>query len=266
MPRVKVNGIQLYYEIHGEENRDWMVLIMGLGFDISGWQFQVPEFAKEYKVLVFDSRDVGRSDKPDASYSIKMMADDTVRLMDRLDIEKAHIVGSSMGGFIAQEMAINYPERVRSLSLVSTSAHYTMYLTAADIIKELKEKEVSEELIAKMNLFLGCTDSFLRNDELVKMAIDMMLNHPYPQPLEAYIRQYKACREFDARNRLHKVKAPTLVLVGNQDVALPPSYSKELAEKIPGAKLVVLDGGGHGFNFEIPDKFNKAVLDFVRKH
>lgn len=266
MPSMKVNDIELYYEIHGEDNRDWMVLIMGLGFDISGWQFQVPEFAKEYKVLVFDNRDVGRSDKSDVPYSMKTMADDTVRLMDQLGIKKAHIVGSSMGGFIAQEMAVNYSERVRSLSLVSTSAYYTMYLTLADVIKELKEKGVSEELVIKMNLLFGVTDDFLRNEELVKMVIDMMLNYPYPQPLEAYIRQHQACREFDARDKLHKISVPTMVLVGNQDVALPPSYSKELAEKIPSANLVVLDGGGHGFNFEIPDKFNKAVLDFVRKH
>ena len=265
MPRVKVNDIQLYYEVHGEKNRDWMVLIAGLGFDISAWQFQVPEFAKEYKVLVFDNRDVGRSDKPDTPYSIKMMADDTVGLMDQLGVKKAHIVGSSMGGFIAQEIAINYPERVRSLTLVSASPYYTMYLTPADVIKELKEKGM-DELVAKLNLFLGVTDNFLRNDELVKMAIDMMLNQPYPQPLEAYTRQYKACREFDARDRLHKIRVPTIVLVGNQDVALPPSYSKELAEKIPDAKLMVLDGGGHGFNFEIPEKFNDAVLNFVRKH
>jgi len=186
--------------------------------------------------------------------------------MDQLGIKKAHIVGSSMGGFIAQEMAVNYSERVRSLSLVSTSAYYTMYLTPADVIKELKEKGVSEELVIKVNLLFGLTDDFLRNEELIKMVIDMMLNYPYPQPLEAYIRQYQACREFDARSKLHKISVPTMVLVGNQDVALPPSYSKELAEKIPSAKLVVLDGGGHGFNFEIPDKFNKAVLDFVRKH
>ena len=265
MPRVKVNSIELYYEVHGEENRDWMILIMGLGIDSSGWQFQVPEFAEEYRVLVFDNRDVGRSDKPDVPCSIRTMADDTVRLMDQLGIEKAHIIGASMGGFIAQEMAINYPERVRSLTLVCTSAYYTMYLTLADVIKGLKEKGM-DELVIKLNLLLGFTDNFLRNDELLKMVIDMMLNYPYPQPLEAYIRQYKACREFDARNRLHKIRVPTMVLVGNQDIALPPSYSKELAEKIPGAKLVVLDGGGHGFNFEIPDEFNKAVLDFVRKH
>ena len=265
MPRVKVNDIQLYYEVHGKENRDWMVLISILGFDSSLWQFQVPEFAKEYRVLVFDNRGAGRSDKPDVPYSIKMMADDTVGLMDQLGIKKAHIVGSSMGGFIAQEMGINYPERVRSLTLVSASAHYTMYLTPADVIKELKEKGM-DELVVKLNLFFGFTDNFLRNEELVKMVIDMMLNYPYPQPLEAYIRQYQACREFDARDRLHKIRAPTMILVGNKDVALPPSYSKELAEKIPGAKLVVLDGGGHALNFEIPDKFNKAVLNFVRKH
>jgi len=265
MPTAKVNTTELYYEVHGEQNRDWLVLIGILGFDSSLWQFQVPEFAKEYRVLVFDNRGVGRSDKPDVPYSIKMMADDTVGLMDQLGIKKAHIVGSSMGGFIAQEIGINYVERVRSLTLASTSAHYTMYLTPADIIKGLKEKGM-EELVIKLSLYFGFTDDFLRNEELVKMVIETLLNYPYPQPLKAYIRQYQACREFDARDRLHKIRAPTMVLVGNKDVALPPYYSKELAEKIPGAELLVLDGGGHSFNFEIPDKFNKAVLDFVRKH
>ena len=113
MPTVRVGDINMYYEIHGKGEP--LLLIMGLGSDLTSWIFQIPEFSKKYRVIAFDNRGVGRSDAPDVPYSTAMMADDTTGLLDALGIERAHILGLSMGGFIAQELALKYPQRVKSL-------------------------------------------------------------------------------------------------------------------------------------------------------
>jgi len=119
VPEVKVNDIQLYYEMHGQGEP--LVLIMGLGASTRGWDMQIPTFSREFQVVAFDNRGSGRSDKPDSSYSIRLFADDTAGLMDALGIASAHVYGQSMGGLIAQELALSYPQRVRTLVLGSTS-------------------------------------------------------------------------------------------------------------------------------------------------
>ncbi|MCK4963645.1 MAG: alpha/beta fold hydrolase, partial [Dehalococcoidia bacterium] len=120
MPTTKVGDINMYYEVHGEGEP--LLLIMGLGSDLTSWIFQIPEFSKKYQVIAFDNRGVGRTDAPDVPYSTAMMADDTTGLLDALGIEKAHVLGLSMGGFIAQELAVKYPQRVKSLVLAATAA------------------------------------------------------------------------------------------------------------------------------------------------
>ena len=120
MPQIKVGDINMYYEVHGEGIP--LVLIHGLGADTNAWMFQMPELATKYKVVIFDNRGVGQTDTPDIPYSAQMMADDTADLMDALNIAEAHILGYSLGGFIAQELAIKYPQKVRSLILATSSA------------------------------------------------------------------------------------------------------------------------------------------------
>jgi pimeloyl-ACP methyl ester carboxylesterase len=119
MPAIRVNGISIYYELHGEGIP--LVLIMGLRRNLEWWYCQIPELSKHFKVITLDNRGAGRSDKPDMEYSIRLFADDTAGLMEALGIHNAHILGVSMGGYIAQELALNYPDKVRSLILGCTS-------------------------------------------------------------------------------------------------------------------------------------------------
>jgi len=264
MPTVKVGDINMYYEIHGKGEP--LLLIMGLGSDLTiGWMFQIPEFSKKYQVIPFDNRGVGRTDAPDVPYSVKMMADDTVGLMDVLGIDKAHVLGMSMGGYIAQEIAIKYPGRTKSLILATTAAAGTYPLNVHIISTwaAARTEGIRRETFVRFLLPRLFTDKFFEKPEMVKMAIDAFSANANAQPAYALARQVTACIEHDARARLKRITTPTLVLVGKEDNLLPVKLSEELAANIPKAKLVVLEGGGHGFNAEIPDKFNQAVLAFL---
>lgn len=266
MPTVKVGEINMYYEVHGEGKP--LVLIAGLGADVTAWMFQTPEFSQKYRVIVFDNRGVGRTDAPDTPYSIEMMADDTAGLLETLGIEKAHILGVSLGGFIAQELALKYPQRVKSLILATTCAYLPFFTRhIVDTWNRMRQEGVNLETIIRESLPWVFTDKFFENPEQVQMAIDVMLANPYPQPAYAYARQagHERAAEFDTRNRLGQITAPTLVLVGKEDILCPVKLSEELAAGIPNAELVVLEGGGHLFLIEISDKFNQAVLDFLAK-
>jgi len=262
MPSLRVASINMYYEIYGEGEP--LLLIMGLGADLTAWSFQTPEFSKKYRVIVFDNRGAGRTDAPDAPYSIRMMADDTVGLMNALGIQQAHVLGVSMGGRIAQELAIEYPQRVKSLILAATSTKMPprekhVFDTAARMLKE----GVSAETHLRNLMPWTLTEKFFENQAQVTWSINAMLANPHKQPTYAFIRQFNACAEHDTANRIGRIKAPALILVGREDLFAPVRLSEELAAQIPNAKLVVVDGGGHGFNVEARDKFNQAVLDFL---
>ena len=264
MPTVKVNDINIYYEIHGEGEP--LVLILGLSVDLTSWMLQTPEFSKKYRVIAFDNRGVGRTDAPDMPYSTKMMADDTAGLLDTLGIERAHVLGHSMGGFIAQELALTYPQRVKSLILASSGTRETsLGRNLIDTWVRMAQEGVSLETRLREQLLWVFTDASFENQDMVQMVITMMLANPYPQPAHGLARQTGADLEHDTGERIGKITAPTLVLVGKEDILTPVKMSEELAAGIPNAELVILEGGGHMSQSEVADKFNQAVLDFLEK-
>ena len=260
----ETNGQKLYYEVHGEGEP--LVLIMGLGSDSTGWLLQLPELAEHFKVITFDNRDVGRSSEATGAYTIADMAADTAGLMEALAIERAHILGGSMGGAIAQELVLNYPEKVNKLILASTMGHFARFkISFLEPIKFIKIHDTKNEIFP-IEIMMWCmTHDFLKDAQAVEPMVSMMKNSPFPQSTEAFCRQTDAMRTFDVLDRLQSVKAPTLVMVGSQDILTPPWSARELAEAIPGAQLQIIEGGAHGFCWEIPEKANKAVLEFLRQ-
>ena len=264
MPTVKVGDINMYYEIHGKGEP--LVLIHGLGVDCNGWMLQTPTLSQKYRVVILDNRGVGRTDAPDSVYSIAMMADDTAALIDTLGIYKSHILGFSMGGYIAQELALKYPQRVESLILAATAAKESpkcrqIIYVWLRIVKE----DVSLETRFR-ELFLWCfTDKFFENDEQVTALVNMCLSKRHQQPPRGFAGQVAACLEASTLNRIGQIAVPTLVLVGKEDLLSPVKLSEELSAGIPNAELTVLEAGGHGFCWEIPERFNQAVLDFLDK-
>jgi 3-oxoadipate enol-lactonase len=264
MPTVKVGDINMYYEDHGKGEP--LLLIPGWGTDLTSWRFQIPEFSKKYRVIAFDNRGTGRTDAPDKPYSMKMMTDDAVGLLDALGIGKAHILGISMGGGIAQGIAIEFPERTKSLILAATIAapdtHPMLGHTLRAFAAAMTEG-VSPKTIARIQLPYLVTSQFFENPEMVSMWVEVMAGNPYRPRGYACNRQTDACAGQDARAQLKQITAPTLVLVGKEDILLPVKLSEELAALIPRARLAVLEGGAHGFFIEIPNKFNQAVLEFL---
>lgn len=276
MPKVKVRDIEMYYEIYGEGEP--LVLIMGLGMDLQGWIFQVPEFVKHFKVLIFDNRGIGKTDAPAGPYSTKMMADDTVELMRVLNIEKANILGISMGGMIAQELAINYSYIVKKLVLACTYAKpdknaeeiikkgiLQLAGGAANSLDELKASMFTIDFEAIMRFMLPFTlsDEFIKQnkeviDEMFKKVLE---NKP---TIEGFLGQVRATQEHNAMDRLNKISAETLVITGDKDILVAPENSKVLSEKIPNAKLIIIPEGTHGFNWEQKDEFNSKVIEFLK--
>lgn len=265
MPTIKVNDINMYYEVHGEGEP--LVLIQGVGGDLVTWSyFQIPEFSKKYRVIAFDNRGVGRTDAPDSPYSIQMMVEDTAGLLNALGIEKAHMLGLSMGGRIAMEFALKYPQKTKSMILACTSAYsHPWTLQVLDMLVRMDREGTSPETRCRYQLLILFTLRFFENDKRVQKAINNVLTNPHPQPVYAYARQCAAIAEHDSRQSIGRISVPTLVLAGKEDILDPLPLSEELHAGIPGSELAILEGGGHALFQEIPDKFNQAVLEFLSR-
>lgn len=267
MPKTNVQGLNMYYEFAGEGES--LVLIPGLGGDHLGWTMtQVPAFtAAGYQCLLLDNRDVGQTDEsPVASYTIRQFADDTAGLMDKLDIGRAHILGASMGGAIAQEFAINYPERVRSLTIVCSWPGYEPVVSQLmESWKTARRKLTMEEFYQGIGLWVF-THRFYQNPEAVAMFMQMITENPFPQSVEGFCRQCDAVLTHNALDRLGQITAPTHVVVGDEDILTPLRFSRTLADKILGAELTVIPESGHGLFWEKPVEFNQAVIDFLKEH
>ena len=265
MPNAKVGDIQLYYEEHGQGEP--LLLIMGLGASTLSWSEQIPTFGREFRVIAFDNRGAGRSDKPAVPYSIALFADDTAGLLDALGIDSAHVYGQSMGGFIAQELALRHPQRVRTLVLGSTSCGGRKAVAGSPenvafigMMNTLTPREAAEK-----GLYLLYSDEFIacHHDALIERSLR---EAELRSPLDAFGRQVQAAVRHNTFHRLPDVRCPTLVITGANDKVVPEDNSRILAERIPGAELAVLPGAGHGYLMEKAAESNAIVLEFLRRH
>lgn len=261
MPTAQLRDILVYYEEAG--SGDPLVLIMGLGGDLQGWALQVPELSKHYRVITFDNRGAGRTSAPDRPYSIAGMAQDTIALMDRLGIEKASVLGFSMGGFIAQELALAHPNRVDKLILLASAPYIDGYTrTVVRGLIDARRSNMSREQIVRLTSAFLYSPELLDDEERYEKSILNSLANQWPQQDHAFIRQARAVLEFDARDRLSNIKQPTLVVGGKDDALLPIRNSQRLARLIPNATLKELPGG-HVGAMEYPNEYNQAFLEFL---
>jgi len=262
MPKAKVNDIEMYYEVHGEGTP--LVLIQGYGGSSADWITEIIQgFEDEFKVIIFDNRGTGQSDKPDVEYSIKMMADDVACLMESIGIKRAHVLGLSMGGMIAQEMAISHPERVQSLVLCSTSCSVKNMIGASEEFWDVIESNARGDL-SKMSpeLILSAysPDYLQANKERI---LKNMAASKHPTPPVGFIRQAQATLKYDSNDRLPDIMAPSLVLMGELDIIAPPENSRVITERIPHAKLKIFENTAHMFLYEITDIAIPEIVDFL---
>src|SRR5919112_801562 len=262
---VQANGQDLYYELHGEGPP--LLLVMGIGYDSSLWTLaQVPVLSTQFQVILVDNRDAGRSSKAIQPYRMADMADDLAGLLDALGIQRSHLLGLSMGGMIAQEFALRHRDRLDRLVLAGTGAAPAR--SAVDPIQIwswVKANDPTGEVFGGQQFVSLFSTAFLRNPEAVRDTAELLAGNPYPMSPEAYGRQADAYRQFDALDRLAAITAPTLVVVGEQDLLTPPWIAGEVAETIPGARFEVIrgDGSSHLVPIECPDEFNRLVLKFL---
>jgi pimeloyl-ACP methyl ester carboxylesterase len=258
MPLAKLNGIKIHYRVDGKG--DALVMIMGFSASRIGWTPQVPFFRNHYRVVTFDNRGTGKSDKPPGPYSTRMMADDTVRLMDFLGIEKAHVMGLSMGGMIAQELAIGHPDRVMKLVLACTYA--TQDETSGSTMEQLRLWQLAPDKK------VGAMIALAFNSRLHRLTFAFLATiggrWMGASSRAGIAGQSEACRQHNTLERLPLIRVPTLVIVGTADRVIKPASSEVIAGRIPGAKLVRVEGGAHYFSLENRNVFNRIVLDFLR--
>jgi 3-oxoadipate enol-lactonase len=263
MSTVHTNGIEIYSEAKGAGEP--LLLIAGFACDLTIWSKVASSLAEKYRVIAFDNRGVGRSSAPDTSYSIGQMAEDVAGLLDQIGMSQAHVVGHSMGGMIAQELALAYPERVRSLMLLASCAKADERNKA--IIASWGElpRQVDAATATRLSLPWIYTSSFYARPGAVQQVIDLIVQNPFPPTPHGIYHQSRAVMGFDAKDRLGQIHCPALVLVGQEDILLPVRFSEELLRGIPGAEFVVLDKTGHGMLIETPEAVAQSLLAFLAK-
>jgi 3-oxoadipate enol-lactonase len=263
VPKAHVNGIDLFYEAEGEGEP--LLLIPGFGCDHTAWSFAAPPLAASHRVIRPDNRGTGHSDAPDSPTSIRQMADDMAALLDHLALGPVHVAGHSMGGQVAQELALACPGRVLSLTLLSTWARPDQRLRALTELWGDLPRALDPRSYIRVILPWVFTEAFFETAGAVEAAVALWVTPPSPPAPHALYHQSRAVLASDTSGRAAGIRAPTLVLVGRQDLLTPPRLSEELARLIPGARLAVLDRGGHNGLIEAPEPVAGAMLDFLRE-
>ncbi|MCA9970631.1 MAG: alpha/beta fold hydrolase [Anaerolineales bacterium] len=266
MPTTTTNGITLHYDESGAGAP--LVLISGLGYTAWQWHKMVPGLATRLRVITFDNRGVGQSDRPAGPYTAAMLAADTVGLLDALGIDKAHVMGHSMGGFVAQELALSYPERVDRLILASTNfggpRHVPVTQEAMAVLMDVTSDPVTR---FKNGLVVSTAPGWAEaHSEMIDAWLAWRVENPidpaaYQAQMGVGLGLLAETAAFE--NRLPAVTAPTLILFGAHDKVVPPANADLLAAKIPNHTVHILPNAGHFFPIETPDAANAAIIDFL---
>ncbi|MGB8506856.1 MAG: alpha/beta hydrolase [Pyrinomonadaceae bacterium] len=264
MPVVNIDDAKVYYEIHGEGEP--LILIPGLGTGLWLWFKQVPAFAESFRTIIFDPPGVGRSSTSEGTFTTRSLASTVAELLDTLGIDRAHILGASLGGFVAQEFALAHPRKTQSLVLCCTSAGGARHVPPAASILEAYAAnfKLNAETRIRQNLLLSFAPQYVaEHEEEVEQVLAMRLNNFVSD--EAYQSQVRAGQMHDADARVSQITARTLIITGDADRIVPMENSVNMAAAIPHAKLTVIPGGSHMFFIEKAADFNAAVIEFLQQ-
>ena len=251
---LRPDGATLFHEEHGDRAAEAIVLLEGMGGDIPGWRRNIPHLAEELRVIAYDFRGNGRSSEPTGPVTMATFVEDTIALLDELGLDRAHVYGQSFGGMVAQELALAHPHRVRTLVLAATHCGGSHVVPAP------------RSAVPKGQPWRALYAPGFPEAHPEHVAEDLRIGGEQPPHPSGGRRQWEAMQAFDSYDRLPLITAPTLVLHGAEDQLIAPANARVLAERIPHAELVVLDGAGHLYHSEQAEVADAAVLDFVRGH
>jgi pimeloyl-ACP methyl ester carboxylesterase len=252
----------MYYEIHGSGFP--LILIRGLGSNADHWYSQTPAFSKQSKVIIFDNRGIGRSGGSKSHFDIPELAKDTVALMDAIEVPIAHILGLSLGGMIAQEVALSYPDRIRGLVLASAHCGGKRVVRVSDAGVSVMPEELysnTRDRKQKATEMMFSKKTLAGAPEVVENYLDV--SSRYPPSEEVLQKMRNSVQAYDSFERLPLIQAPTLVISGEDDILVAPENSRILAARIPGAQLEIIKEGGHQLLIEKPDESNRIIMDFL---
>jgi pimeloyl-ACP methyl ester carboxylesterase len=260
VPTVVSNGIRIHYEEQGRG--DPLILIMGLGAPGSRWKDHAAAYEKHFRCILVDNRGAGESDRPLGPYTTKMMADDTAGLMLALGLENARIAGISMGSAIAQELALSYPKKVRSLVLVSSWSRSDRYTqTVFEHFKKMRELASPADFTQLLQLWIASAPYYEEHFE--EMMGDQTKAQEDYMPVDAFQAQSDACSMHNTFDRLDMITAPTLLTVGDADIFTPLRLTVEMQERMSGSEMVVFKGLGHIHHWEDLERFNDLTMKFL---
>ncbi len=259
MPTIEVNGINIYYEIHGEGEP--LIFANGIFANTVSWFNQIPEFSKKYKVILYDMRGQGQSDKPSGDYTFDLHAADQKALLEVLDIKHVHHIGISYGSELGMVFALKYPELVKSLVVCCGVSYIGPYL--AQVAQLWREACV----LANPLMFYYSTvpfnfsETYIKNNsDLLEQAKGRYKDFNYP----SFVRLMDAFLKLDITDQLNQIKIPTCVIGGEKDILKPPKkYSKIIHENIPNSEIHVIPDSGHVVTWEKPNEFNEIVMNFL---
>jgi pimeloyl-ACP methyl ester carboxylesterase len=269
MPAAEINGVQLHYESVGEGKP--LLLIMGYGMPGDAWLGSLP-FMEGFRAIYYDNRGTGRSSAPEGPYSIEQMAADAAGLLDHLAIERAYVYGVSMGGMIAQELALRAGGRIGALALGCTMcggehskmADPEVIETLIDVIQSMGRADPATWVERQLPLLF--TSEWIAANPGIRDVLVMMAPMLPPTPPETAQRAMAGLFGWSTYDRLPQLRVPTLILHGDRDVIIPVENAYTLAERIPNARLHIVEGAGHGYPAQDPVGVHQIVTDFLRSH
>ncbi|NGX26293.1 MAG: putative non-heme bromoperoxidase BpoC [Chlamydiae bacterium] len=262
MPHLKANDLRIYYESHGDGPP--LILISGFMQNLLSWEKCIPILSKHFRVIAFDNRGTGQTDAPEDSYSIEMFAQDTVALMDALDIESAHFMGSSMGTLIIQQLCLSHPEHVKKAVLCAPFSYFPPI--AQHNVKmqlQLLGEGVTRQKLLELNMAWLFSNQFLSLPGNKEKFLTDALTDPYPAPMEGLLGQADALLSADLREQIKRIPHHILLLVGENDIDTPVYCAEYMKNAIPNCQMRIFKEMGHRFLYEIPEEATKRALKFL---